>query len=51
MRNFNVAGEIRPQKTFEQSTAEKAAIVFDLISRALYTSLQGGLVMEPKKAK
>lgn len=39
MRNFNVAEEIRPQKTFEQSTTEKAALVFDLVSRVLYISL------------
>lgn len=35
MRNFNLTEEIRQK----QSTAEKAALVFDLISRALYTSL------------
>ncbi len=42
MRNFNPAQEIRSQKTIKQSTAEKAAVVFDLISRALYVSLKQG---------
>lgn len=35
MRNFSVAEEIRQTK----NTSEKAALVFDLVSRVLYTSL------------
>jgi hypothetical protein len=40
MRNFNIAEEIRQTK----NTSEKAGLVFDLISRVLYTSLQRGLM-------
>ncbi|MBI2120709.1 MAG: hypothetical protein HYT94_03755 [Parcubacteria group bacterium] len=39
MRNFNLTEEIRPKKTIEQTTAEKATLVFDLISRVLYTAI------------
>lgn len=43
MRNFNVVAEIRK----ERDTSEKAVLVFDLVSRVLYTSI----FLKAKKAE